>query len=379
MRTFLMSCSWLVLPLLWLSACSLNGPATEERDKKFYSDSPPLDITSGPVESFPQNNSDLHKLALLWEQRAWKGSAFDFPIGPGDLLEISVLGLEELKSRTVRVSAEGLIFLTPLGQIQAAGLTEEQVKEGIRERLLKFMHAPHVSIFVKEYQSRQVAVLGAVARPGLYGLTSGADTLFSMITKAGGMTTGADPRIHLLPAEPVESDKARMIVSTLPDRILGQDPSPLILNRTEPILIDLQNLAYGGYQKYLSLPVRPGDVIMVPGGGQVLVEGWVEKPGAHSISPGLTVAGVVAAAGGPLFPADTVAVKVIRTDRGGGKKSLVVDLEKIKSGKEQDIVLQGGDIVDVSSTPGKLTLYGLYRFFTTVVSIGVGGNIPIFR
>ena len=379
MRAFLISCCGLVLPLFWVSACALHGSTTEEREKKSYSDSAQGDITPGPVESFLQNDSDIQKLALLWQQRAWKGSTSDYPIGPGDLLEISVLAMEELKSRTVRVSAEGLIFLAPIGQIQAAGLTEEHVKEEIRDRLLKFMHEPHVSIFVKEYHSRQVAVLGAVARPGLYGITSEADTIFNMLTKAGGIINGADPRIHLLPAEPVESDKAKKIVSTLPGRILGQDPSPLILNRTEPILIDLKNMAYGGYQKYLSLPVRPGDVIMVPGGGQVLVEGWVEKPGAYNISPGLTVTGVVIAAGGPLFPADTLAVKVIRTDRGGGKKSLFVDLEKIKSGKEQDIVLQGGDIVEVSSAPGKLTLYGLYRFFTTVVSIGVGGTIPLLR
>ena len=118
---------------------------------------------------------------------------------------------------------------------------------------------------------------------------------------------------------------------------------------------------------------------MVPGGGQVLVEGWVEKPGAYTISTGLTVTGVVAAAGGPLFPADTVGVKVIRADRGGDKKTIIIDLEKIKSGKEQDIALQGGDIVEVASSPGKLTLYGLYRFFTTVVNIGVGGTVPFIR
>ena len=45
-------------------------------------------------------------------------------------------------------------------------------------------------------------------------------------------------------------------------------------------------------------------MIMVPGGGQVLVEGWVEKPGAYPVSPGLTVAGVVVQAGGPMYPAE---------------------------------------------------------------------------
>ena len=63
---------------------------------------------------------------------------------------------------------------------------------------------------------------------------------------------------------------------------------------------------------------------MIPGGGQVLVEGWVERPGAYSITHGLTVSGAVVAAGGTLFPADPTAVKVIRTERGGKKISLVI-------------------------------------------------------
>lgn len=61
-------------------------------------------------------------------------------------------------------------------------------------------------------------------------------------------------------------------------------------------------------------------MLLIPSAGQVLVEGWVEKPGSYKITPALTVLGAVAAAGGPLFPADTSAVKVIRTGKSAAAK-----------------------------------------------------------
>src|SRR3989475_4764165 len=200
-----------------------------------------------------------------------------------------------------------------------------------------------------------------------------------MISQAGGITTGADPKIYLIPAEPVENGQLKQLASTLPESLLVQDPAPLILKRTDPILIDTRQLAFGGNQQYLSLAVRPGDVIMVPGGGQVLVEGWVEKPGAYKISPGLTVAGAVVEAGGTLFPADVNAVKVIRTDKEGSKSFILADLRKIKRGESADIALQGGDIVEVSAETSKLIPYGLYRFFSTIINVGIGGTIPLMR
>ncbi|MCZ6626115.1 MAG: polysaccharide biosynthesis/export family protein [Deltaproteobacteria bacterium] len=320
----------------------------------------------------------MERLAHLWQQRTHEEVITDYPIGPGDVLEISVPAMEELKNRTVRVSGDGTLSLPFIGQIQAAGLTREELRHQIHDRLEKYMYNPRTIIFVKEYHSRQVAVLGAVEKPGHYSLNSGTDTILDMISQAGGLLPVADPRIYLIPAEPLEKDKAKKVISTLPESFLSRDPSPLILKRTDPILIDVQELAYGGYQKYLSLPARPGDVLMVPGGGQVLVEGWVEKPGAYNVSPGLTVSGVVAAAGGPLYPADTSAVKIIRAERGGKKGLFFADLEKIKRGDQLDFRLQGGDIIEVSSSTGKVAAYGLYRFFSTVIGVAIGGNVPLF-
>jgi len=293
------------------------------------------------------------------------------------VVEISVPAIEELRSRTVRLSGDGTISLPFVGKVEAAGLTEEELQQQLVERLKQYMYSPRVIVFVKEYRSRQVAVLGSVTRPSVYSISSGADTLLDVLSQAGGIAPGADPKIYLIPAEPAEKARGIQIASSLPQNILQQ--APLILKRTEPILIDLKQLSFGGNQQYLSLQVRPGDVIMVPGGGQVLVEGWVEKPGAYGISPGLTVAGVVVQAGGLMFPADVNSVKIIRADKSGSKSFIVTDLEKIQRGDSPDIQLQGGDIVEVCAQTSKLIPSVLYSFFSTLIKIGIGANIPLVK
>jgi polysaccharide export outer membrane protein len=331
-------------------------------------------MASASAES-SQAAGDLERVARLWDRRTQQTSLKDYPIGPGDVLVISVPAMDEIKDRDVRVTADGTISLPFIGRLQAAGLTEAELADQLRPRLKEYLRNPRVFIFVKEYNSRQVAVLGAVVRPGLYNLTSGSENILDMISRAGGILPEAEPRIQLIPTEPLKGDAAKEIVSTLPVAFLPKDPASPILKKTEPILIDVKELTYGGHQIYLSLPVRPGDTIMVPGGAQVLVEGWVDKPGAFKMSPGLTVSGAVAAAGGALFAADTSTVKVIRPNRDGNKRSLVADLEKIKNGEMPDIGLQGGDIVQVSSSTAKLVPYGIYEFFKEIVRVGVQGTL----
>lgn len=375
MKLFLFRSSRL-LGLLFFAGCSLLGSASQSNNAPASPVSQP-EKKDNPRSSV-RDTRDLEKLAALWRDRRRQGAGLDYPVGPGDVVEISVPAMPEIGAKTVRVSGEGTISLPFVGRIQAEGLREEELAEAIRTKLEKYMYNPRVAIFIKEYRSRQVAVLGAVGKPGLYSLSSGADTIMDVVSRAGGILPAADPRIHFVPAEPVEKEKAKELALALPEGVLAKDPGALILKKTDPIFIDIKELAYGGNQIYLSLPVRPGDVIMVPGGGQILVEGWVEKPGAYTVTPGLTVSGIVAAAGGPSFPADTASIKIFRGEQKGGKSVLVANLQDIKAGKQADIALQGGDIVEIASETSKLIPYALYKFITTVVSVGVSGNVPIF-
>jgi protein involved in polysaccharide export with SLBB domain len=180
----------------------------------------------------------------------------------------------------------------------------------------------------------------------------------------------------LIPAEPTDNGAAKALAAVLPVQLASAPPSSGILKQTEPLVLDLQNLARGGNQIYLSLPARPGDVIIVPVSGQVLVQGWVDKPGPYKITSGLTVLGAVAAAGGPLFPADTSSVQIIRSGKHGDSITYTVDLERIKRGEMPDRPVQEADVIEVSSSTAKLVPYGVYRFFTSLIRIGA--TIPLY-
>jgi polysaccharide export outer membrane protein len=315
-------------------------------------------------------STDLERLAQLWHRRTQEGASADYPIGPGDVLEISVPHMEELESRTVRVSGEGTISLPFTGIVPVMGLTEREVKAELRQRLTKYKRDPQISLFVREYRSRLVAVAGAVGKPGLYSLASSTDTLLDMISQAGGMTKEAFPRILLTPAESAGSEQTDRFASTVPAPQGEGAPASLTEKNANPIVIDLKSLRKGSNQIYLTLPARPGDSIFVPSGGEVLVGGWVDKPGSYPITAGMTVLGAVAAAGDTLFPADTGAVKIFRTGKGGEKIFLSADLKKITNGESSDIPVQEGDIIEVASSTPKLVSYGMFNFFRTVLHVG---------
>src|SRR5512139_118090 len=110
----------------------------------------------------------------------------DYRIGPSDLLEISVFQVPEL-SRTVRVNGRGELTLPLIGQVQAGGLTGQQLEEKIAQRLkATYLQDPQVSVFIKEFVSQRVTVNGSVNRPGVFPI-SGRTTLMQAIAMAGGL------------------------------------------------------------------------------------------------------------------------------------------------------------------------------------------------
>ena len=323
--------------------------------------------------SHSKDTDDLQRLALLWKNRGGLRAMSDYRIGPGDVLEISVPGMEELKASLVRVSNEGTLSLPFVGVVQVGGSTEREIKQDLAQRIEKdYMHNPQVNVQVREYHARQVAITGAVAKPGLYSLTKGVETLLDAISLAGGTTKEAAPRILFIAAESIEDPKEKGLVPNSPIEPAAVNS---ILRRADPIVIDIDRLAREGNQVYLALPIRPGDVIMVPGSGEVLVEGWVEKPGSYKITPGLTLLGALAAAGGSTFAADAGAVALLRTTKNGEKLLFSADLNKIRQGEEPDIPVQEGDVVEVPSSGLRLIAYGLYRFFSTAMH--VGATVPL--
>jgi len=114
------------------------------------------------------------------------GPARTYRIGPYDLLKIEVFQVEELSSQE-RVNEEGLIVMPLIGTVKVGGLTAREAEKVIADRLGRsYLQNPQINIFVLEYASQKVTVLGHVKQAGVFPLT-GQMTLMQAIALAGGL------------------------------------------------------------------------------------------------------------------------------------------------------------------------------------------------
>lgn len=113
-------------------------------------------------------------------------SPSEFLLGPEDVLEIAVWKNQDL-TKTTAIRPDGLISMPIVGDIQAAGLSANELAQRIAERLRQFVQNPAVSVNVKELNSYSVYVMGEVAKPGKFQLKSYV-TVLQAISMAGGFT-----------------------------------------------------------------------------------------------------------------------------------------------------------------------------------------------
>jgi polysaccharide export outer membrane protein len=248
----------------------------------------------------------------------------EYRIGPKDLLEITVFELPDL-NQTVRVSEDGSISLPLLGRVMIEGLTKEELEKklaGLLEE--KYLRQARVTIFIKEYQSKRVSVIGAIGKPGMYELI-GRVSLLEMISQAGGLTDQAGSELYVLRE--------------------GEDETQTKL------AIDLNDLIINSNQK-LNIPLMPKDVINIPIDQiiNIFVFGAVRNPGALQVkmSKKITLLQAIAQAGGTAEGASKSGIVIKRKDNKTGKETQTkVNLKDIIKGKKPDIELQEGDVVYV--------------------------------
>jgi polysaccharide export outer membrane protein len=114
----------------------------------------------------------------------------DYIIGPDDALTI-VFWREKDLSGDVVVRPDGKISLPLLNDVQASGLTPDQLREALVQSASRFVTDPSVTIMVKQINSRKVYVTGQVNKPGPFALTDNM-TVLQMLALAGGLQEWAD-------------------------------------------------------------------------------------------------------------------------------------------------------------------------------------------
>jgi polysaccharide biosynthesis/export protein len=107
-----------------------------------------------------------------------------FVIGNDDLLSINVWNEPDLK-QSVPVRSDGKISLPLIGDVEAAGLTPLQLQQHIAVKLRSFITDPDVTVIVMQINSQKFNILGRVAKPGSYMLST-ATTVLDAIAEAGG-------------------------------------------------------------------------------------------------------------------------------------------------------------------------------------------------
>jgi polysaccharide export outer membrane protein len=248
----------------------------------------------------------------------------EYKIGPKDLLEITVFELPEL-NQTVRVSEDGSISLPLLGQVAIEGMAKDAVEKKLASLLEeKYLKKARVTVFIREYQSQRVAVIGAVGKPGMYELI-GRTTILQLISKAGGLTDRASNEMFVL-REAKNGVRARLA-------------------------IDLEDLINNGNQK-LDIPLQANDTVNIPIDQliNVFVFGEVRNPGALQVkmSKHTTLLQAIAQAGGFADGAARGGVTIKRRDQKTGKEiKMKVNIKDVIKGNRPDIELFEGDVVFV--------------------------------
>jgi polysaccharide export outer membrane protein len=278
-----------------------------------------------------------------------------YRIGPGDVLDIRVFNRPQLSRDAVRVDAHGVIRMPLIeGDIHAACLTEVELAEAIANGYLKYLRNPQVIVFVKEFQSQPVAVIGAVNTPGQFRLQRQV-RLLELLAFANGPADRAGRTVQIIHAtdsslcaktDAVNADDEvalRFVSYKLKDTLEGAD----------------------GANPY----VRPGDIISVPDADQIYVIGNVFQPKAIALKEPITVSRAIAMAGGEQRDSKTERVRIVRQPPGGtAKQEIYVDLRAIEKRQAEDVVLQANDIVAVPTSTGKTLLRSLLGNVVPMVS-----------
>jgi polysaccharide export outer membrane protein len=171
-----------------------------------------------------------------------------------------------------------------LGQVEVDHLTVPEIAEKIT-RLLGdgYLVNPQVNVFVQEFRSRKVVVLGQVRNPGLIEL-SGPISFLELVSRAGGLEKDA-------------GDGA-----TIKRQQDGRDVV---------IPIDLKSLVEGGDLSQ-NVQILDGDTVVISRAGMCYVTGEVEKPGSYACSETTSVLQMIALASGFTGKASKSGVDIVR-------------------------------------------------------------------
>jgi protein involved in polysaccharide export with SLBB domain len=247
----------------------------------------------------------------------------NYIIGPGDELILDVYGYSEKNDR-LKVTPEGYINVQNVGPILVSGLTMDEAKVRITQKLQSIYGgiangSTHVQLLLGNIRSIQVMIIGEIMRPGSY-------TLPSLATVANGLYVSGGPNIN----------------GSFRDIQVIRDGKPVVT-------FDLYDfLSHGSLGKNILL--RDQDIIKVnPYQTRLELTGEVKHPAIFEARQGETLGDIINYAGGYTSNAYKGFVRAVR-DNNQEKEIVTVPGDSINS-----YPLHSGDVFNVDSILDRYT------------------------
>ena len=259
----------------------------------------------------------------------------------GDTLDLKVFGVPEM-SQEVSVNDAGELELLWIGAVHAAGLTIEEARSAIEQKLREkdFINEPHVTLTPKDVAGQTVSVIGEVTKPGPYPPVN-SRLLMDQISAAGGMTTKAGKTVLISHRD---------------------DPGPPV-----KVQLDIDSATHA-----TTFTIEPGDTIVVPRAGVVYVVGDVTRPASIVMeNDRMTVLEAIAMAGGVSPTAALNGARILRRTPQTIQE-IPVPLKPILSAKVKDTELQPNDVLFV---PGSKSKAFAKRGSEVIVGIAVSAAV----
>jgi polysaccharide biosynthesis/export protein len=269
-----------------------------------------------------------------------------YVLGPEDTLSIKVHNAEEIGGLLYPIDLSGNLDLPMAGQVRAAGLTIDQLKQALTERFKEYIQEPNVTVVVSDYRSQPISILGQVGIPGVHQMR-GRKTLFEVISEAGGLKPEAGSVINI-------TRRKEWGPIPLPGAHLDSTGAFSVGEINIRDVMDARN-------PQDNIPIKPYDVITVPRADLIYVIGSVQKAGGFVLSEraNLSILQALSMAEGLQRTAATSKAKIIRGayDGAGTPTEIPVDVKKILDGKAPDVPLLANDILFIPNSTGKAAAY----------------------
>jgi protein involved in polysaccharide export with SLBB domain len=273
----------------------------------------------------------------------------DYVIGPGDTVNIQLFGNQNVEY-FLTVNRDGTLTFPRIGPVNVSGLTFIELRNAINERVSEQMIGVRANTTLGELRSIQVFVLGDVARPGSYTVSSLATMTNALFTSGGVKEIGSLRRIALL--------RNGVTVTTL----------------------DLYDLLLRGDTSG-DARLQSGDALFIPPiGPTVAVDGEVRRPAIYEVRTERTVGDLITLAGGLVATANRSAIKLERIVAGRGIAVTDVDLDgaagAVETVRDGDVlrVLRNLNQVEASvRLAGNVQRPGLYQW---TPGMALSGLIP---